>query len=98
MFISYYATDTVKHGGGRQIKIEIFFGTFTVYQLHRSSSKVTISGWICRAGYPVEEDGGIPPHQEEGDSGPGVACAFILFPSSLPGHCLGNLCHLFFRC
>ena len=24
VFISYYATDTVKHGGGRQVKIEIF--------------------------------------------------------------------------
>ena len=36
-------------------------------------SKVTISSKVCSTGDPVEEDGGVPPHQEEGDPGPGMA-------------------------
>ena len=64
-----------------------------------SSSNVTISGRVGSTGDPVEEDGGIPPHQEEGDPGPGMAggqekpglphlaphLAEQLSPSAVPG-------------
>ena len=59
------------------------FGYFWELQVnigYISSSNVTISSRVCSTGDPVEEDGGIPPHQEEGDPGPGMAGAFIFFP------------------
>ena len=43
--------------------------------------KVTISSRVCSTGDPVEENGGVPPNQEEGDPGPGVAVHSL---SSLP--------------
>ena len=70
------------------------FGYFWELQVnigYISSSNVTISSRVCSTGDPVEEDGGIPPHQKEGDPRPGMAGAFTFFPPSLPCHCLGNL-------
>ena len=86
-------TDTIEHGGGSQGLQSRFWVQSNRYQSHTASSHITINGRVGSTGDPVEEDGGVPLHEEEGDPGPGMADTFTLFSPRLSSHCLGNLCH-----
>jgi len=49
-------------------------------------------------GDPVDQNCGVPLHQEQREAGDGVAAAFALISPSLPRQGLGNLFHLLCCC
>ena len=56
-----------------------------------------INGALGGRGDPVDQNGGVPLHEEQREARDGVAAAFALISTSLPGQRLRNLLHLLNR-
>ena len=53
-----------------------------------------VNGALGDGGDPVDQDRGVPLHQEQREAGDCVAANLTLIPASLSCHCLGNFLHL----
>ena len=74
----------------------IFQGTEVSYKRDNFSLLVMdpVNGALGDGGDPVDQDGGVPLHEEQREAGDGMAADFALLPAGLPCHGLGNFLHL----